>query len=654
MKTVMLTEKEWTVCGWRKNHWRMTKGMEIDNVFQPEIMPVKTKVPSSVQNALLENGKIADWNRGRNSLQSEWAENRHWEFRLSLPGDISSNDETILLIAEGLDYSGWILIDDKEVGTFCGTLIPHGFDLSGYLKDGKEHYLRIIFDTPVDEQGQIGYSSLSKYFKPRFNYEWDWCVRFVPIGIWDNIYLKLGTNISDVKRTRGFLKEDLQSAEIVVDIESKKKNWLSFTLKTDKGNEILSEEKQVEEGERTIQLNAENIIPWYPNGYGEQTLYNFTVSEKTSDGVNIIKNINIGFKQIEWKKCKNAPKDAEPWLLSVNGEQVFLQGVNWTPIKMDYHSIKDSEYEDRVSLYKDMGVTILRIWGGGILEKEIFYNLCDQAGIFVWQEFPLSSSGIDNDAPYGEDVIKNLTEIAKSYIERRGYHVSKLLWCGGNELQTPAAGGKIQPSDYTHPCIKALKETVERYDKNTRFIPTSSSGPAFLAKEKNYGKGIHHDVHGPWGVRGTLEDWQRYWENDDALFRSEVGVPASASLQSLKKYLGNEKIFPPDMSNPYYRHTCPWWLCWADYEDLEEIKNVSDENEKMRIFVEKNQVFQAKAYAIAASACKSRFPECGGFIVWMGHDSFACPVNNSIIEYDGAPKKAYYMLKDVFQKPAGK
>lgn len=158
---------------------------------------------------------------------------------------------------------------------------------------------------------------------------------------------------------------------------------------------------------------------------------------------------------------------------------------------------------------------------------------------------------------------------------------------------------------------------VAAEDPERRFVPTSPTGSRFTASRKDFGRGVHHEVHGPWGYGETdfedLDDWKDYWEKDDALFRSEVGMPGAASLETVEKYAGDEEIWPP--TTELWRHASAWWTGWSRlrhrYEGLKpEIA--------LRQYVEHTQKEQAEAYAFAARTCKRRFPRSGGFLVWMG------------------------------------
>jgi beta-mannosidase len=144
---------------------------------------------------------------------------------------------------------------------------------------------------------------------------------------------------------------------------------------------------------------------------------------------------------------------------------------------------------------------------------------------------------------------------------------------------------------------------------------------------------------------GTIEQWEAYWNSDDALLRSETGLPGASNAELIYRYCGDSNPWPPTSQNPYWIHSNAWWIQWDVFNA--QIKGLT-ETEKYASFVALSQELQANGLAIAANSCKSRFPQCGGFILWMGHDAFPCLANTSIIDYEGNPKPAYYALKKIF------
>jgi beta-mannosidase len=654
--TINLASRRWKLQGWRPHYWEMRRSSETKNRFVPEFGPYPAVVPGSVHTALRQAKEIADWNKGRSSLACEWIEHRHWEFFTEFRAGELPSGVPLFLHADGLDYSGWILVDDKIVATFHGALIRHCFDLSKALGDGKAHRLAIVFDLPPEEQGQIGRTSLSRFFKPRYSFSWDWCVRLVPVGIWDRIALVSGPRPIEVIRVTTVTSADRKSGEVVARIRNggKRRIKVELLLRRTDGKIAGRLTASVASGEHTERLSLQRPRLWWPNGTGDPYLYDLEIREVLG-AKNTLFRSRVGFKYVRWLRCKDAPRDARPLVCEVNGRPIFLQGVNWTPVELDYLGTPDSAYRRLVGLYQDMGCNVLRVWGGGFIEKEIFYRLCDEAGLLVWQEFPLSSSGLDNDAPRNPEAIATLEKIATDYVRRRGHHASLLTWCGGNELQAPPAypGGPSRPLDETHPALAMLRRVVKRENPGVRFFPTSPSGPVFYALREKMGHGVHHHVHGPWESSTPEKSWRDYWLHDDSLLRSETGAAGASGVAALKRYAGDQTIWPPSFDNPWWRHNATWWLQW---NLLKNKVGKVPASRRLALYVALSQERQARFLALAAGRCKQRFPGCAGFIVWMGHDSCPAPSNTSIIDFDQKPKLAYAALRKVFRStvsPAG-
>ncbi|MCD5401780.1 hypothetical protein LR013_04225 [candidate division NPL-UPA2 bacterium] len=644
-----LSDLQWFVSGCIPYQWEMLKSMETGALTNPEILPVPARVPGSVQKALLDAGYLPDWNKGLDARCCEWVENRHWIYETVLPDDWVDKENRFYLRCLGLDYGGTVIVNGKEAGRFNNTFVPYEYELTSFLKE-TGNTLRIIFECPPRWLGQIHFTSRIKDWKERFNYHWDWTARLVQTGIWDSIYLKKtdGREINtlncstdvDIKSKKGILR-------IQAGINGEKSGNISILLEGPEGV-IREEELKIENTSANIELLWDNLPVklWWPNGLGEQVLY--TLKGEFFDSQGHIQDRlekRVGFKQVEWQACEGAPEEAHPWLCVVNGRRIFLQGVNWTPIRPNFADLRKEDYHKRLKLYKDMGCNMMRVWGGGILEKEWFYDLCDEFGLLVWQEFPLSSSGIDNWPPEDPEVIKEITAIACSYIDRRRHHVSLTLWCGGNELQGDLEGRKTgsgKPVDSGHPLIKALKEVVEEKDPARRFLPTSSLGPRSGARREDFGKGLHWDVHGPWKIAGDFPEWEDYWKNDDALFRSEAGAPGASSVKIIREFKGTGSEFPASGENPLWRRFS-WWIEWDKF-----IAETGREPESLEEYVNWSQDRQARALKIAVKACKERFPRCGGILIWMGHDSFPCTANTSIVDFYGQPKPAAKAVAEVF------
>ena len=650
-RTYNASNLEWKLWGFNPESWRWSMNSITDKP-NSVVRGIPITIPGSVQLALRQAGIIKDWNIGLNHQDCEWVENRNWVFSTKIPDDWLQKNKQINLVCNGLDDNGVVLVNGKEAGQFNNSFIPFTFDLNPFIKDSN-NTIQVVFNPPPRYIGTPYFTSKIKDWKPRFYYVWDWMPRNVQIGIWDDIIIEVTEKDQvvidhlNVSTTANRFKDQ---GELTVSAEmtpNAMKGKLAIELKDKQGRFIINEIvpcTQIRDGKVWTNLKVNR---WFPNGQGEQFMYRLECTLYDERG-NIRQETmqNIGFKNICWETNTNAPNGADPWLCVVNNKPLFLQGVNWTPIRPNFADLREEDYRKLITTYKNLGVNIFRVWGGAIIEKKWFYDLCDEMGILLWQEFPLSSSGFDNYPPETAPEIQAISVIARSYIKRLRHHVSLLMWCGGNELYEYGDTGIVTDK---HPMIRSLKEIVKAEDPQRRFVSASPSGINIWGGLDNFGKGINWDTHGPWSLPFTETDKtmsavENYWQLDDALMHSEVGVAGASSAELINKYKGNYPALPANRENPLWNRF-NWWIEWDEYK-LDHQGKIPDSIEE---YVEWSQKRQTQGLTIALTACKKRFPACGGFIIWMGHDSYPCTANTSIIDFDGNPKPAALALSKIWK-----
>lgn len=650
-----LTSLPWQLSGWRPYAWKHARSVETTFWLEADIAAMPARLPGSVQQTLRDHGVIPDWNVGFASRDVEWVEHRHWVFTCTLPAGLAAaprSGERVFLHADSLDYSGWILVNGRIAGTFSGPHQPAVIELTAALAAlpaDAALTLALVFGTPPEAYGQIGYTSDTTDLKPRYNYSWDWCPRLVPLGAHGALRLEtaLERAVALVSASAS-VSEDLLHGEVEVRLHADA-SALPLSAELSVAGAASPAPVPLASGANTLRLAVSRPALWWPRGEGEQTLHALTVVLRDASGAEVRRfTRTVGFKHVAWRHNPGAPADALPWLCVVNGRPIFLQGVNWTPVRLAYQDTTPAEYARLVGLYRDMGCNLLRVWGGAFLEAPEFYAECDRAGLLVWQEFPLSSSGLDNQPPHAPGVVAELRDIARHFIRARRHHASLLLWCGGNELQDGLEHEKhfaSRPCDLSDPCLAVLSAVVAQEDPGRRFLPTSPSGPIFYAKRENFGKGVHHHVHGPWGFGDfpTYADWETYWENDDSTLRSETGLASANTVEQLSRHAAGAPLWPP--TTPIWKHSAGWWTQDAR---LAPLFAHLPPDEALAAYVEHTRREQAEGLAHAARCSKKRFPRCGGFLVWMGHDCFPCPANTSIIDFDHRPKPAWHALREVF------
>lgn len=641
----------WRLAGFTPHFWQAVLRDEwLTAASIAEVASLPARVPGSVQQALLEAGALPDWNVGMNALQCEWVEHRHWVYEAELPASLADAPGEATLRCAALDYSGWLYVGSELVAEFRGghaeTAVPLGPARS--LAGRK---LRLIFACPPGWLGYTGFTSQFTRWKARFSYSWDWMVRLVTLGVGDELTLEVtdGPGLDDPIVTAEVDADG--SGRLMFEAGVRAAAGATLRLRLTGPDGLVREAENPATGpDASVEWRGLPVRLWHPNGQGEQPLYTLEAQLLDASGRRIdALGRRVGFKRVAWEPCAGAPPEATPWLCVVNGRPTFLQGINWTPIRPNFHDVRPAQYRRLLEQYRDAGVNCLRVWGGGVLEKPCFYDLCDEMGLLVWQEFPLSSSTFDNWPPGEPAAVAEMRGIAASWVKRLRGHASLLMWCGGNELSRaegePLISRRI-PVDFDHPMIAALADVVAELDPGRRFAATSPYGPEFFGDEADTGQGKHWDVHGPWRPDAGMDAWRDIWQRDDALIRTEVGRPGASTMAILEAYAAPDATVRPTPDAPRFRRQFDawWWAEWAAFE-AEASREPLDTPE----FVTWSQARQAEALAVAARACKERFPACGGFILWMGHDSFPCTANTSVIDFHGDPKPALAALAEVFR-----
>lgn len=620
----------------------MVRSAETGVASTCEAPAMECRIPCSVQKVLRDNSVIGDWNVGLDHRRSEWVEHRHWMFTCEIPGDLFSAGREYAFVSEGLDYKGEVYFNGALIGSFANSFLPVRFPITEW-KEGSNR-LTIVFLEAPKWLGQFGRTSEITAPKTRFYYGWDWTCRFVQTGVWDKTYIT-ETCGGHVTCCRMFADADPETGRGILTVSARFSSPYrgDARIAVRDGDRVIFSETCAADGE--LWTRAFIDIPaelWDVNGAGSQTLY---TAEVSFDAIDETVTKRVGFRHIEWKRTAGASPSSGKWLCSINGRDTFLQGFNWVP---PYHNFADctrEDYAELVRIYKDLGVNIFRVNGVGVLGTEDFYDLCDEAGILVWQELPMSSSALDNTPPYDKDFADEMDRIFVSYIDRRCHHPSLLLWSGGNELFTDShLSGRMRPCSDEHPLLKRLQDTACREDPCHRFITGSPTGPSFTVDDSNRGKGVNENVHGPWKA-DSIDDWADYFARDDAMFRSETGAPGASSIEVIARYAGGAPSMPVANDSVFWARPYHWWLETAEFEREHGRQPVSPEE-----YVIWSQRRQAQLLYIAARETKKRFPACGGFMVWMGHDLYPCPCNTSVIDYHRNLKPAALSLGLVFRR----
>jgi len=622
----------------------VTANLDIGKMLHGETGLLPATVPGCVQADLLRSGVIDDPYTDLNSRKCEWTQYRNWLYQKKFTVPPESAGKKLRLIFHGIDDSARVWLNGRLLGRHTGTFIPAEFDVTDVAEIGRENHLALMFDPAPDVPGQVGRSDLVTRLKPRFGYKWDFSARLVQIGLWDDVELALtGPSHIDNAWVRPELSYDGARLHVQTTLASAAPARVQLNVKIRLRNEIVAEggsPVKIDEGRAVsdIVLALGKPERWWPHGLGAQPLYTAEIELLAPDGeVWDTASVAFGLREIEMVQNEAAPAGADPYTMVVNGRRVFLKGWNFVPVDHMYGAANADKYEWLIELARRANVNILRVWGGGIIEKKLFYDLCDRAGILVWQEMPQSSSALCNEPPISPEFLEMLKATTVAALRRRRNHPCLAIWGGGNEL----ADG-LKPLDATHPNLAVIGEAVREEAPHLIYRPTSPYGPAYDPNPPNFGKGMHHDVHGPWQYQGINEHYKLF-NRSDVLFHTEAGAEGCAAAESIRRCLRVEKPWPPDKTNRAWVHHAGWWVnadflreCFGEFGSLED-------------FVMASQFVQAEALRYAVESNRRRKFKCSAALLWQMNEPWPNVSATTCVDYYGVPKPAYYFVSRAFE-----
>ena len=510
---------------------------------------IKATVPGDVYADLLREKKIPDPYYRDNENRLQWIGESDWRFEREFTVDSELlEDRKVLLCCKGLDTISFVRINGKKVAQTDNMYREYEFDVKPYLKAGK-NTISIDFESPyryVKKRKKAAPTSLKKYFdlipekswlrKEPCNFGWDWGPKLVTAGIWRDIKI-IGyhtVRLTDMHITQEHKRNSVElTVTAQADVLRRKK--LRAVIDVVFGNEVSGlAEVNLKNKKAVTRLKITDPMLWWPNNMGEQNLYTVTVTLVGEDGfVYDVMEKRIGLRTLDLDCHKD--KWGESFQFSVNGKPFFAKGANWIPGNAVLANMTEDDYRSLIQSARDANMNMLRVWGGGIYEPDVFYDLCDEMGICVWQDFMFACS---NYPTIDEDFIKSVELEAIDNVKRIRHHASLALWCGNNELeqincQCDNWQYKGMPwEDYKPLFDKVLPRVVKKYDPQTDYWPSSPHTP----------HGNRADVRDPkcgdahlWDVwhRKKPFEWYRTCEHR---FNSEFGFqsfPEPATVNSV-------------------------------------------------------------------------------------------------------------------------
>ncbi|GGD70755.1 beta-mannosidase [Lacimicrobium alkaliphilum] len=616
-------------------------------------------VPGCNFTDLLANQRIDDPFYRDNETGLQWIEREDWLYQrtFELKSELTGCDD-IELVAEGLDTFCDLYLNGHKLGQGENMFVAQRLSCKPFLREG-ENVLEIHFRSPINETmpryQQAGFAypaendkseeKLSVYCrKAPCHFGWDWGPRFVTSGIWRDIYLQgvHAAQIDDVQFIQHQLSAEQASFSINVGIHRLTDQPLTVDVRCRQApelNQCLSLDP--DEDNATLGFSLQHPQRWWPNGLGEAFLYDFELSLKHGDHVVDQHTQRIGLRTIE---VVNQPDEmGESFYLKVNGEPVFMKGANYIPGDSFLHRMTPQRHREYFQATRNANMNMLRVWGGGIYQDDIFYQLADENGILIWQDFMFACTLY----PADDKFIANVTREAQYNIKRLRNHACLAMWCGNNEVdmaikhwQWPDKFGYSDAlytrlkQDYIRLFDQCLPEQVEALDPQRFYM--RSSPISFWEEDSDHIANHHY-----WGVWHGEEPFSEYQKRVPR-FMSEFGFQSFPMPASVARYTvpGDRQLTSPVMQ-VHQKHPRGNNLIRTYME--QEYKDPKDFDSLLYL----SQVQQAQGLKLAFEAHRAARPFCMGTLYWQLNDTWPA-ASWSGIDYYGQYKALHYQARRNF------
>ena len=328
-----------------------------------------------------------------------------------------------------------------------------------------------------------------------------------------------------------------------------------------------------------------------------------------------------------------------------NNKPVFIKGANWVPADVFLPRVTKNKYRKLLVAAKEAGINMLRVWGGGIYEDDVFYDLCDSLQIMVWQDFMFAGAM----HPANQQSLENIKQEAIDNIKRLRHHPCLAVWCGNNEIDEAWHNWgwqkqyKITTQDsillwneYKKIFHELLPQLVKEYDGNRPYVTTSPLN-GWGKKESM----THGDSH-YWGVWWGLEAIEKYTEKVPR-FMSEYGLQAMPNFESVQKFSLPQDWDTSSIVMKLHQKHATGYQNLAVYLQQNNLKANS-----FKEFIAATQTLQSKALSTAITTHINAQPRCMGTLLWQLNDCYP-GITWSIIDYYGKKKKAYYTVQKLYK-----
>ncbi len=625
----------------------------VPNVGGASKVWLDVQVPGDIHPALVKAGRIPDPFVGFNSRQCAWIRHKSWYFKRPFDVPKVFAGKRMMLVFDGIDTYATIFVNGRKVGQSENAFLQYRFDVTDAVCIGQANTVEVCIHAikPMLSQRNSG-----RYFacfnterifarKPQCQFSWDWAPDLPAVGIWQGVRLEAVDTgvIEDV-----YVRTELDGrVHFQVTLDKKSKELLKQGTRFELEAEIYGPDGKTAKtaavmGRKSF-VNLSVLQPrlWWPNGLGEPFLYDYRIRLLNGKRVLHEKQGRLGIRKIELIEEAIAD-NMHGFRFRINGVDVFCMGSNWIPADCFPGTVGPERYRHLLGLAREANLNMLRVWGGGMYEKEIFYDLCDEYGILVWQDLMFACSDIpDDDAEW---TLKLVPEF-EYQVRRLRNHPCLAHWCGGNEKTGTYGEMKSYGEIVTNYLARGV---IQHLMPGASYTPSSPYSLTDVGNEPQSG-----DTHGGTWEKAFADDirnFRRHIDGKHTVFMSEFGFHGPPDYRNVKKFISEDHLWPLNgmwehhiMDNPYndLKETFVQVQLAAASQLFYPPQNAAD-------FVKVAGTLYAEYIYAEFQHHRRRFPLNTGALTWMFNDCWPA-ASWSMVDYYGHPKQVYYAVKRAAQ-----
>jgi len=605
-------------------------------------------VPGTVHEALLTAGRIPDPHAARHEHDVQWVGERDWTYRcvFDLPSGFTGVP-SVALCLDGLDTFATVTLNGSEILVSDNMFVPHRVEVRDLLRPAGND-LEISFQSAwrrgkereaaggVLADWSTGDASRMWVRKAAYHYGWDWGPTLITAGPWQAVRLEAYDAAITSVTCPIEVAEDLAWATVpvVVGLDAVRPERLTVRAELSDPEGVLLAKTDTAVGDE-LSFDVSRPRLWWPRGHGTADRYRLTVTV-LHEGVELDRReVRVGIRRAALVREPLEQHDGTGFHFEINNRPVFCGGANWIPADSLTPRITAQRYRELLTAAADANLTMIRVWGGGIYEPDLFYDLCDELGLLVWQDFMFACGQYPAPAWMSESVRAE----AEAAVARLQHHPSIVLWCGNNEDYSLAKEDGRYPDgdDDAFPARvfyeQLLPEVVAAADPHTPYWPGSPYPDEDTRGDQHVWGVWHHD-------QAPYQDYGRF----PARFVSEFGMqsfPAPETLDAClpddERHLGSDTLAHHNKAVDGPRR--------LDRYVAENLRSAAT----LDAYRYQTQLVQAEAMTYALHAWRRQWQGPGrrvvsGALVWQLNDCWPA-ISWSLIDHLGFRKPAYYALR---------